>query len=218
MAFPYKVNYQGKDFILGVISGNRITYNLELTIRFLESKGKFIYGKKFKILKKDFTLIHKLLVYMIKDDKNSKEFHIDLNKGILLSGPIGCGKTALMNLVKSIVIKRSLYEVKSTRLISFEYIRDGHQVISNYSNTKNYCFDDLGLEQNLKRYGNECNIMGEILLSRYDLFISHKVITHATTNLNSNELEEYYGNRVRSRMKEMFNLISFDKNTEDKRL
>lgn len=218
MASPYKVNYQGMDFVLGIISGNRIAYNLELTIRFLESKGKYIYGKKFKILKKDFTLIHKLLVYMIKDEKNSKEFHIDLNKGILLSGPIGCGKTALMNLVKSIVIKRNLYEVKSTRLVSFEYIRDGHQVISSYSNTKNYCFDDLGLEQNLKRYGNECNVMGEILLSRYDLFISHNVITHATTNLNSNELEKYYGNRVRSRMKEMFNLISFDKNAEDKRI
>ncbi len=218
MAYPYKVNFRGKDFILGVISGNRIAYDLELTIRFIETKGKFIYGKKFKILKKDFTLIHKLLAYMIRDEQNSKRFFIDLNKGILLSGPIGCGKTTLMNLIKSIVIKRNLYEVKSSRLISFEYIRDGHQVISKYSNTKAYCFDDLGLEQNLKRYGNECNVMGEILLSRYDLFISHKVMTHATTNLNAKELEDYYGNRVRSRMKEMFNLISFDKNTKDKRL
>ncbi len=36
------------------------------------------------------------------------------------------------------------------------------------------CFDDLGTEKNLKYYGNECNVMAEILLSRYDIFTSKK--------------------------------------------
>ncbi len=217
MASPYKINYQGKEFILGIVSEKKINYNLELTIQFLESKGKIIYGNKFRIYKKDLRLINKLLVYIVHDIENSKKLNIDLNKGILLTGPIGVGKTALMKLIKSIVPRKNLYEIISTRLISFEYIRDGHEVISKYSNTKVYCFDDLGLEKNLKRYGNECNVIGEILLSRYELFISRKVITHATTNLNAKELEGYYGNRVRSRMKEMFNLISFDSNDRDKR-
>ncbi len=43
------------------------------------------------------------------------------------------------------------------------------------------------------------------------------MITHATTNLSASELEEYYGNRVRSRMREMFNLISFESSAKDKR-
>jgi len=63
--------------------------------------------------------------------------------------------------------------------------------------------------------------MGEILLSRYDLFTqtghSQRIKTHITTNLNAEELEKRYGNRVRSRMRTMFNLISFDKNSKDKR-
>jgi hypothetical protein len=59
--------------------------------------------------------------------------------------------------------------------------------------------------------------MGEILLSRYDLFLHNKIKTHATTNLNANELEERYGNRVRSRMRQLFNLIAFDKMSIDKR-
>lgn len=54
-------------------------------------------------------------------------------------------------------------------------------------------------------WGNNCNVMGEVLLSRYDLFISSKMITHVTTNLNSQELEVLYGNRLRSRMRAMFN-------------
>ena len=39
----------------------------------------------------------------------------------------------------------------------------------------------------------------------------------STTNLNAQELEERYGNRVRSRMRQMFNLISFDSGSKDKR-
>ena len=51
-------------------------------------------------------------------------------------------------------------------------------------------------EINLKYFGNECNVMAEILLSRYDLFISKKVLTHITTNLSATEIETHYGNRV----------------------
>jgi DNA replication protein DnaC len=55
------------------------------------------------------------------------------------------------------------------------------------------------------------------LLSRYDLFVSRGIPTHVTTNLSASELEEKYGNRLRSRMREMFNLVAFDKNSKDKR-
>ena len=34
----------------------------------------------------------------------------------------------------------------------------------------------------------------------------------------ASELEDKYGVRVRSRMRELFNLIAFDKNVEDKRI
>jgi len=42
-------------------------------------------------------------------------------------------------------------------------------------------------------------------------------MTHITTNLNAEEIEDRYGNRVRSRLREMVNVIGFDKNTKDKR-
>lgn len=115
--------------------------------------------------------------------------------------------------------------MKSCRDVSFEFIQEGYEVIWRYSrmsfnngHPKIYCFDDLGTEQNLKYFGNECNVMSEILLSRYDLFISQKMITHVTTNLSATEIEDYYGNRVRSRMREMFNLLAFKDCAADKRL
>ena len=61
--------------------------------------------------------------------------------------------------------------------------------------------------------------MGEVLLSRYELYLQtkQKIKTHATTNLGADELEERYGHRVRSRMRELFNLVSFDEGAGDKR-
>ena len=114
--------------------------------------------------------------------------------------------------------------VKPCREISFEFIHDGYQIIHKYSigklyqsEPRTYCFDDLGTENNLKYFGNECNVMAEILLNRYDLFISKKLKTHITTNLSAIEIEKQYGNRVRSRLRELCNLIAFDNVTIDKR-
>ena len=90
-------------------------------------------------------------------------------------------------------------------------------MVEDYGNHGFFCFDDLGVESIGRYYGKDCNVLGEILISRHDLFIKHKIKTHATTNLNAVELEERYGNRVRSRMRQMFNLIAFDKGSLDKR-
>lgn len=80
-----------------------------------------------------------------------------------------------------------------------------------------YCFDDLGTEQQIKHFGNDCNVMAEILITRYEEFIANGSITHITTNLSASEIEKAYGNRVRSRLRQMFNLIAFDKEAKDKR-
>lgn len=60
--------------------------------------------------------------------------------------------------------------------------------------------------------------MAEILLSRYDIFTAKKIQTHITTNLSASEIENIYGNRVRSRLREMINLIGFERNIMDKRV
>lgn len=193
-------------------------------IAWIEKKGIELYGKKFKILETDHEIIYKLIAYFLKDEQACYQFNIDLEKGILLTGPIGCGKTSLMTLMKHLAPIGNKFSVKPCRDISFEFIQDGYQIIHKYSigklyqsEPRTYCFDDLGTENNLKYFGNECNVMAEILLSRYDLFISKKLQTHITTNLSATEIEKHYGNRVRSRLRELCNLIAFDNVAKDKR-
>ena len=199
-------------------------YNYEDAIQWLQKRGKEMYGNHFKIHEEDKENITKLLCYFLKDKHNASRLGINLQKGILLTGPIGVGKSSLMNLMRFYEPAQTRFMFKSCRDISFEFIKDGYDTIHKYSNRsfKNhepitYCFDDLGTENNLKFYGNECNVMAEILLSRYDLFVSRKLITHLTTNLSASEIESIYGNRIRSRMRELFNLIAFDSSTNDKR-
>lgn len=199
-------------------------YSYTEIIVWLEKKGIELYGNHFKILESDYPIIYKLIAYFLKDEATCFQYNINLNKGILLSGPVGCGKTSFMNLMKLLAPTEHKFSVKPCRDISFEFIQDGYQIIHKYSKGKLYesepktiCFDDLGTENNLKYYGNECNVMAEILLSRYDIFTSKKIQTHITTNLSASEIENVYGNRVRSRLREMINLIAFEKAIDDKR-
>jgi energy-coupling factor transporter ATP-binding protein EcfA2 len=203
---------------------NEQKYSYPEIITWLQTKGQDLYDQNFQIQEIDHPIIFKLIAYFLKDEATCFQFNIELQKGILLTGPIGCGKTSLMNLMKYLTPTEHKFHIKPCREISFEFIQDGYSIIHKYSkgrlyesDPKIFCFDDLGLENNLKYYGNECNVMGEILLSRYDIFISKNIPTHITTNLSASEIEAQYGNRVRSRMRSMFNLIAYDKSTPDKR-
>jgi DNA replication protein DnaC len=194
--------------------------------KFLHFKGIEIYGKNFRLYEEDANIILPLIAAVLKDENVAEEFSLDLEKGILLAGPVGCGKTSLMNLLRYLLPIDVRHRLQSCREVSFEYSRDGHTAIHRYTKGSFsikkfdpivYCFDDLGLENETQHYGNTCSVMSEILLSRYDYFHSFGMLTHVTMNLNSAEIEKKYGLRVRSRMREMFNLVAFPADTPDKR-
>lgn len=179
----------------------------------------------------DFTLdefnseiILNLCYYFTGDARSPYE----AKKGILMYGPVGCGKTTLMNFFRFNQV--SSFAFIPTRTISYEYSKHGHESIQKYKGMlatsdvyKSFgqgnvgvCFDDLGTEVDKKFYGNESNVMAEILLNRYDnKNLAAK--THITTNLNGAQIEERYGLRVRSRCREMFNVVTFNEKSPDRR-
>ncbi|WP_269686358.1 ATPase [Flavobacterium lacustre] len=206
------------------IQNNQKIYDFNKCLEFIEYQGTAHYGSSFQINILDIPIIYKLIIYMIKDNKAALKEQIDLSKGILLSGPIGCGKTSIMSLIKPFTSPLSEYKIKTCRELSFEFAKKGFETINYYtlkqanqSKLTGYCFDDLGAEQQIKHFGNDCNVMAEVLLGRYEQFVENKCITHITSNLSASEIERIYGNRIRSRMRSMFNLVAFDKEAKDKR-
>lgn len=84
------------------------------------------------------------------------------------------------------------------------------------------CIDDMGSEQSpAYYYQNGVNIIAEILMDRYSYMkdpsymkdarfrssYNYSYFTHGTSNLDIKSLKAFYGDRVFSRMKEMFNDI-----------
>lgn len=214
---PHIIIEGSVQYELGYLKGREIQYDFKKILAYLDAKGKLMFGKKFKIHQEDREMLYKLCLYFIRDKARCEQMGIDVDKGLLLSGPVGCGKTSLMKLLKHIDPHQRPYEVIPCRNIVFGFNHLGFKIIEDYGNSQSFCFDDLGVEPTGRHFGQDCNVMGEILLSRHDLFINGKRKTHATTNLNAQELEERYGTRVRSRMRELFNLVAFEKKSRDKR-
>jgi DNA replication protein DnaC len=150
-----------------------------------------------------------------------------LKKGLLLFGPIGCGKTTLAKLLMHNPFNP--FKIVSARKIADEFAEHGHSLINHYSVLQpvlahdwfnhthiGLCIDDLGTENSKKNYGNEVNVLAEVILNRYD---NRDGIgkTHITTNISGEQIAEVYGARAASRMTEMFNIIEFPFDAPDRR-
>lgn len=150
-----------------------------------------------------------------------------LSKGILIPGPVGCGKTTLLKILSKNTFNP--YMMESAREIADKYAQDGIAAIRIYSSLRpvdptqwlgnthiGLCIDDIGTEQNKKNFGNELNVISEIILNRYDKADSIGK-THVTTNIAAEDIKDYYGVRAASRMRQMFNIIDFPFDAPDRR-
>ena len=152
---------------------------------------------------------------------HGNEGELDINKGLIITGSVGTGKTLAMKIFQRMGAHMNII---STRHIVREYMGDGVKILDKYGRKSfvlhpngevdmkkhvTYCFDDMLLEEvNSKFYGNQQNIMAEILLDRYDMFKRCALQTYATTNADVKTLEANYGTRVRDRIREMCNFVS----------
>jgi DNA replication protein DnaC len=178
-------------------------------------------GKKVVVDDENINQVRELCFYFAGDAR----FNGNLEKGLLLMGKLGTGKTLLLSLFQHNQIAR--FSVVKCRTVENAWINESKEqdikVLDYYSTnrplpanenkfghtTAGWCFDDLGSESKpSKRFGEEKNVLEEVLLNRYDNRLPFNT-THITTNLNTTEIEKVYGSRVRERLREMCNVITF---------
>lgn len=134
-----------------------------------------------------------------------KDFKGDPNKGLMIFGSIGVGKSLLMKGFTRLILNltgKNIAFVSAfnlNRLIIERGIADFVK--------RPLLIDDLGKEQELiKDYGTDVRPVLELFAARYD----HNSLNFVTTNYNLNTLAKKYGSQIADRFSEMFNFITME--------
>lgn len=186
-------------------------------------------GNKLVIDDENRFVIESLAKYFTK----SPEFEqirpgYSLEKGILLHGNVGVGKSQLMKVFR--YNQRHSYDIKDCSDITAEFQKSGEDGLAKYfrdtdikykndfgHKKSGWCFDDLGVESDGRYFGNSVKVMERIIDVRYRGFKEIGLVTHMITNLSATEIKANYGIRFADRCREMFNIISFPEKAESRR-
>lgn len=164
----------------------------------------------FQIDDRNRDLVNDLFLYF-----HFQKGRLDLRKGLWLEGPVGTGKSTLMQVFSQYLKSlRMGFRVYICSQVTTDYSLTGD--LSRYLDNAGWsssgpvpmCFDELGREPlPAKYYGTELNVMQHILHIRYSYWQTTGLRTFVTTNANGNDIERLYGDFIRDRRKEMFNII-----------
>lgn len=201
-------------------------WSYEQTRSFMLYRAEGLFEGKPFILDEYNTLLFELLCHYFSESAdfvplalNAGVKHPSVQKGILLAGNCGVGKTCLIQLFGK--NKRQVYFMRNAKKVADGFELDGEEALKEYEapfrNAANdssvfyqpfsgLCLDDLGTEDLKNHYGNKKNVIGDLIEKRYAKGYTG-LLLHATTNLTAEGLNQFYGARVVSRMREIFNFI-----------
>ena len=212
-----------------------LQWSYEQTKAFMKYRSEQIFKEKPFVVDDSNAMIYELLCYYFSNDKNflavAEAMEVknpSLEKGIFIAGNFGVGKTWLMRLFMK--NQRQVFLLRNAKDIADEFGTNGEdgllEYVNKHKNPSNdssvffqpysgLCIDDLGTEDIKTHYGNKRNVIGDLLEKRYSRN-NTGVYLHATSNLDAEQLKDFYGGRVTSRIREVFNLIEMNGNDRRK--
>lgn len=162
------------------------------------------FGKKLIVHEDNKPLIATLCFFLSRDDRFETQLGYSFKKGLLLRGISGLGKTHLVRCLEQ-------NELNPIKVVSMVEISEDVKSDGEYNLAMNNCkilyLDDVGTEEaTINHFGTKINWFKNFIEMYY---LRNKIFNKLiiSTNNNFSEIEEKYGFRVRSRIKDMFNII-----------
>jgi DNA replication protein DnaC len=140
--------------------------------------------------------------FFSNDERFEAELGYSFNKGLMIIGSTGLGKTKTIEAISH----NPIFPISIFSMIDIaEKVRDNGHVELNTANS--ILLDDVGSEQeSVKHYGTSINWFKDFIEMYYLNHRNYRKLI-VTTNCGGDEIERKYGTRVRSRVREMFNQI-----------
>jgi hypothetical protein len=166
--------------------------------------SKHIYGKNLILNEHNKHLITTICFFLSNDERFETELGYSFDKGLLVRGISGLGKTFLFNCVKD----NELSPITIYSMIELTETVRAEGYLELPLTTGITYLDDVGTEEhNVNHYGTKINFFKNFIEKYYlNNAVYNRLII--STNNSFTELETKYGFRVRSRVKDMFNIIN----------
>jgi len=140
---------------------------------------------------------------------NDERYQLDINKGLILRGNCGTGKTMILETLVDIIEfgDKRIPILVHVRDLQAMYIKNDLDSIDRLKQRFLIIIDDVGVETTeIKNYGNVLEPFNDLFDYRY----RNKLETIISTNLTPEKIKELYGDRILDRFKECFNEYIFN--------
>lgn len=166
------------------------------------------YGKPLLVNDNTMQIIKPLCYFLSEDERFETELGYSLKKGIVFRGISGLGKTHLTKCVSGNWLN-PIYIISLLEIS--EIMKENGAYEPPLAIYPKLFIDDVGSEDAsvVNHYGTKANWLKNFLEIYYLRSQQYNRIL-ISTNISFSQMEEKYGFRVRSRMKDMFNIINLN--------
>lgn len=185
-------------------TAHRAFWNAKQFYRYMQWNSDRL-GRALLVNDKTLPLIKTLCYFLSRDERFETELKFSFKKGLLLRGTSGLGKTHLVKCVAD----NELNPVKMFPVLDvMEGVKQRGEF--NIAPGATVYIDDVGTETTpVKFYGTEINWVKDFIEMYYTSNRPYPLLM-MSTNLSFAEIETKYGYRVRSRLREMVNVVEVE--------